>query len=247
MGASLGRIAGDFFAIVQLVQTAPEAHRPPPASLRSQLLAALDAFLKHPDAAHVAPEELGEARFALIVWADEALLSTEWQGRDEWAHDLLQMQLLRTNRGGNEFFDHLAALPPDQTQARLVYFHSESDFSAYDAIIVDPVIVWDAEQAGPARDPADESERQADYFRRALREHLADVYQLVEVSNPRTLRLRVAIVEGASSRVNIECELIHSVSREPLIAAVDQRKLPTASAGETRAAGAAADTADTAD
>jgi len=131
-------------------------------------------------------------------------------------------------------------------QARLVYFHSEADFSAYDAIIVDPVIVWDAEQAGPARDPAAESERQAGYFRQALREHLADVYQLVEVPNPRTLRLRVAIVEGASSRVNIECELIDSVSRERLIAAVDQRKLPTASEGEAGTAESAgsADSAD---
>ena len=81
---------------------------------------------------------------------------------------------------------------------------------------------------------------------RALREHLDDVYQLVEVSNPRTLRLRVAIVEGASSRVNIECELIDSVSRERLIAAVDQRKLPTASEGEA-GAGDFAGSADSAD
>ena len=63
-------------------------------------------------------------------------------------------------------------------QARLVYFHSEADFSAYDAIIVDPIVVWDAEQAGPALDPAGESAEQADYFRRVLRERLADVYRL---------------------------------------------------------------------
>ena len=123
-------------------------------------------------------------------------------------------------------------------QARLVYFQSEADFSAYDAIIVDPIVVWDAERAGPALDPADESERQADYFRQALRERLADVYQLAEVSNPRTLQLRVAIVEGLGSGVNIECELIDSVSRERLVAAVDERELATASEG----AAAAADT-----
>ncbi len=123
-------------------------------------------------------------------------------------------------------------------QARLVYFHAEADFSAYDAIIVDPVVVWDAERAGPALQPADESVRQADYFRQALRERLADVYQLAEVSNPRTLRLRMAIVEGLGSGVNIECELIDSVSQERLVAAVDQRKLPTAAEGAAGAADA---------
>jgi hypothetical protein len=109
-------------------------------------------------------------------------------------------------------------------QARLVYFHLEADFSAYDAIIVDPVVVWDAEKAGPSLDPTEEAKRQADYFRQALRERLAEVYQLVEVSNPRTLRLRMAIIDGLSG-VNIECELIDSVSRERLVAAVDHRKL----------------------
>ena len=121
-------------------------------------------------------------------------------------------------------------------QARLVYFHPEADFSAYDAIIVDPVVVWDAERTGPALDPSDESERQAEYFRQALRGRLADVYQLVEVSNPRTLQLRVAIVEGLGPGVNIECELIDSVSRKRLVAAVDERKLATASEGAAAAA-----------
>ncbi len=123
-------------------------------------------------------------------------------------------------------------------QARLVYFHAEADFSAYDAIIVDPVVVWDAEQAGPALDPKDESERQANYFRQALRERLADVYQLVEVPKARTLRLRMAIVEGLGSGVNIECELIDSVSRERLVAAVDERRLATATEGAAAAADA---------
>jgi len=116
-------------------------------------------------------------------------------------------------------------------QARLVYFNSEADFSAYDAIIIDPVAVWDAEQAGPALEPTEESKRQAEYFRQGLRERLADVYQLAEASNPRTLRLRMAIVEGLGSGVNIECELIHSVSRKRLVAAVDERKLATVGEG----------------
>ncbi len=133
-----------------------------------------------------------------------------------------------TGSGPSGFLGDYAELVKGRgNQARLVYFHAEADFSAYDAIIVDPIVVWDAERAGPALRPADESGRQADYFRQALRERLAEVYQLAEVSNPRTLRLRMAIVEGLGSGVNIECELTDSLTHERLIAAVDQRKLST--------------------
>jgi len=122
-------------------------------------------------------------------------------------------------------------------QARLVYLRAEADFSAYDAIIIEPVIVWDAKQAGPALHPSEESEEQAAYFGRALREQLGDAYQLVETRRPRTMLLRMAIVEGLGSGVNIECELIDAMSRERLVAAVDHRELSAA----TEAAPAAAD------
>ena len=110
-------------------------------------------------------------------------------------------------------------------QARLVYIDLAADFSAYDSIIVDPIVVWDAKEAGPSRTPAVESQEQADYFQRALREQLQDVYELVDAPRSGALRLRVAIVEGLGSGVNIECELTDSQSRNRLIAAVDHRKL----------------------
>ena len=110
-------------------------------------------------------------------------------------------------------------------QARLVYIDLAADFSAYDSIIVDSIVVWDAEEAGPSRAPAVESRQQADYFQRVLREQLQDVYKLVEAPQSGTLRLRVAIVEGLGAGVNIECELTDSASRKRLVAAVDHRKL----------------------
>ena len=48
----------------------------------------------------------------------------------------------------------------------------------------------------------------------------------------------MAIVEGLGSGVHIECELIDSVSRERLVAAVDHRKLSTATEGAAAAADA---------
>jgi hypothetical protein len=124
------------------------------------------------------------------------------------------------------------------SQAQWVYFQAGADFSAYDAIIVDPVVVWDAEIAGPSVDPADPVRAQASYFERALREQLAHVYALVEAPRARTLRLRMAIVEGAESQVNIECELIDAVSHQRLVAAVDLRELSTSMGSAAAAADA---------
>lgn len=120
-GRSLGRIAGDVFGYVLLFQAAPEDRRPDFPALRSQLLSLIDGFARHPDAARVPPEEVEEARFALVAWVDEMIQRSNWRGREDWKREPLQLQLYRTNRAGNEFYDHLAALRPDQNEAREVY------------------------------------------------------------------------------------------------------------------------------
>jgi type VI secretion system protein ImpK len=119
---TLGRAAGDLIAYVQLFQQSPPEARPDAATLRSQILGHLDAFTRHPAAQAAPPVDLEEARFALVAWADESILRTEWPGRDQWLGEPLQLQLFRTNRGGDEFFERLARLRAEQTDAREVYF-----------------------------------------------------------------------------------------------------------------------------
>jgi len=121
-GWTLGRAAGDFFATVQLFQQAPPERRPDATGLRSQLLGQLESFTRHPAAQAAPPVDLEEARFALVVWADEMILRTEWEGRAEWVREPLQLQLFRTNRGGDEFFERLSRLRAEQTDAREVFF-----------------------------------------------------------------------------------------------------------------------------
>jgi type VI secretion system protein ImpK len=118
----LGRIAGDFIATVLLFESAPEAQRPESGVLRSRLLGALDQIAKHPGMQAIPADEFEQARFALVVWADEVVLRSEWRGRDEWFQDTLQLQLFRTNRGGNEFYERLELLRPEQNHAREIYF-----------------------------------------------------------------------------------------------------------------------------
>ena len=118
----LGRIAGELFGSVLLFSEAPEAQRQSLPALRNQILGLLDAIAKHPDAQQIPADELEEARFALVAWADETLLRSDWSGREEWLRELQQLQLFRTNRAGDEFYDHLARLRPDQNSAREIYF-----------------------------------------------------------------------------------------------------------------------------
>lgn len=122
MAGSLARIADDLFGTVLLFHEASEAQRPPAPALRHHLLALLDGIAKHPEVQRLAADDVEEARFALVAWADEMILRSSWSGRDEWLRDPLQLQLYRTNRAGEEFHDHLARLRPDQNQARAVYF-----------------------------------------------------------------------------------------------------------------------------
>lgn len=119
---SLGRLAGDLFAFVQLFGEASDAQRPSGPALRNQISSLLDAFAKDPHVQQVPADEVEEARFALVAWADETILRSSWSGRDDWGRDLLQLQLFRTNRAGDEFYDHLARLRGDQHHAREVYF-----------------------------------------------------------------------------------------------------------------------------
>lgn len=120
--AGLGRAAGDFFGTVLLFREAPDAYRASVPALRHQLLACLDAFARDPASQRVPPDELNQARFALVAWADEAIQLANWAGRDEWLREPLQLQLFRTNRAGDEFYDHLASLRPEQNAAREIFY-----------------------------------------------------------------------------------------------------------------------------
>lgn len=89
--------------------------------LSEQLQNLLDRFARSPEAAEVSPDELAAARFALVAWLDEVILRSSWPGRDEWAGQPLQLRLFRTNRAGNEFYEHLARLRPEWLGAREVF------------------------------------------------------------------------------------------------------------------------------
>lgn len=115
------RAAGEFFAAVMLAAESSQVQPCDPGALRQQLTAALQSFATHPASRRLEAAELENARFALVAWADETLLRSDWSGREQWAQDLMQMELFRTNRAGNQFYEHLARLRPDQNAVREIH------------------------------------------------------------------------------------------------------------------------------
>ena len=50
------------------------------------------------------------------------ILRSDWSRHGDWLADPLQLQLFHTNRGGDEFFERLARLRAEYTNAREVFF-----------------------------------------------------------------------------------------------------------------------------
>jgi len=61
------------------------------------------------------------ARFAVCAWIDESVLCSLWEGKTQWTHRQLQREYYDTTSGGEEFFERLDALGPEEKDVREVY------------------------------------------------------------------------------------------------------------------------------
>ena len=66
-------------------------------------------------------EEFDDAKFAVCAWVDETIMLSDWEGRAEWGAQPLQRRHFNTTNAGEEFFDHLDKLPPQEKEVREVY------------------------------------------------------------------------------------------------------------------------------
>ena len=58
----------------------------------------------------IPPDDFDLARFAVVAWVDETLLSSQWQGKDSWQKESLQRLYYQTADAGELFFDRLNAI-----------------------------------------------------------------------------------------------------------------------------------------
>ena len=62
------------------------------------------------------------ARFAVFAWIDEAILGSQWQEELKWQGEQLQRIHFQTVNAGEQFFDKLNELQPQQIEVREVYY-----------------------------------------------------------------------------------------------------------------------------
>ena len=67
-------------------------------------------------------ENYEHTRFAICAWIDELIMNSEWHHRQQWHQNLLQTAYYRTTNAGEEFFDRLNRLHPEQKAVREIYY-----------------------------------------------------------------------------------------------------------------------------
>ena len=72
--------------------------------------------------ANITPDDFDLARFAVVAWVDETLLSSQWQDKDRWQKESLQRLYYQIADAGELFFDRLNAIGPHQRDVREVYY-----------------------------------------------------------------------------------------------------------------------------
>jgi type VI secretion system protein ImpK len=72
--------------------------------------------------ANIAPDDFDLARFAVVAWVDETLLSSQWKDKNHWQKEPLQRLYYQTADAGELFFDRLNGIGPHQRDVREVYY-----------------------------------------------------------------------------------------------------------------------------
>ncbi|WP_412068631.1 type IVB secretion system protein IcmH/DotU [Rubrivirga sp. IMCC43871] len=104
-------LAGAFTSVFSLVlQLRASDHLGDPTDLRTRIESMLREAAASAREAGAADADVEEATTALVAFLDEAVLGSDWPGRDAWASEPLQLTHYDRNDLGERFFDRLKRL-----------------------------------------------------------------------------------------------------------------------------------------
>ncbi len=110
-----GRLAGAFASVFALIlQLRTTRDFGDPTTLRQRAEALIDQAADRARAAGADAAEVREAEFCVVAFLDEAVMTSEWPGRDAWASAPLQLSRYDRYDAGEAFFDRLKQLFGEQ-------------------------------------------------------------------------------------------------------------------------------------
>lgn len=78
-----------------------------PSILKNKVIDMFDSLEQNARSAGIDNEKIRHAKFALVAFLDETIISSDWQRKDEWLTEPLQIKLFDTFNAGEEFFTNL--------------------------------------------------------------------------------------------------------------------------------------------
>ena len=96
-----------------------------PERLRDRILCLLDEAWHTARENGISPEDVDRARFAVVAFMDETVLSSDWPRKDAWTARSLQFEMYERYDAGEEFFNRLEQLranPSDNIEVLEVYY-----------------------------------------------------------------------------------------------------------------------------
>ena len=81
-----------------------------PMVLKNRINEMFDKFERDARMAAIDNEKIHLAKFALIAFLDETIISSAWSRKDSWLSEPLQLKVFETFNAGEEFFDYLNKL-----------------------------------------------------------------------------------------------------------------------------------------
>jgi type VI secretion system protein ImpK len=113
--------SGIFTYVLIVLERISDGEQPSFGPVRSDV----EKFLEQQEAAakdQGSLEPFQAARFPVVVWIDEMLLTSSWHYREQWKACTLQEQYYGIRYGGEEFFVRLDTLRPEQQEVREIYY-----------------------------------------------------------------------------------------------------------------------------
>ena len=123
--ASVQALFAEFFTNVLLFEhlTTQGEIEPSYEHVRQEMAALLARQQAAATRAGMPEVDYQEARFAVVAWADEAILQhTTWAHHSAWSARPLQFEYYQTRNAGEELFKRLDRLRPEQHAVREIYY-----------------------------------------------------------------------------------------------------------------------------